>query len=66
MRATLIVTGALLAALLIAQLRPATAGNCSDACDKAYATCAKSCKASNTDCFTKCLNERGSCLAACQ
>jgi len=65
MRTTLIVAGALIAAFLVAQLRPAGAGSCSDSCDAAYAACAKSCKASNTDCFTKCLNERGSCLAKC-
>ncbi len=64
MRATLIVAGALFAAFLVAQLGPASAGSCSDACDAAYSSCAKSCK--NTNCFTSCLNERGSCLAKCE
>ena len=65
MRATLIVAFALIAAFLVAQLGPASAGSCNDSCDAAYTSCTKSCKASNTDCFTKCLNERGSCLAKC-
>ena len=66
MRKTLIVAGALIAAFLVAQLRPAAgAGSCSDSCDAAYAACTKSCKKSDTDCFTKCLNERGSCQAKC-
>ena len=64
MRATLIVAGALLAAVFITQLRNATAETCSDSCDKAYAACIKSCK--QTDCFTKCLNEKESCLAQCR
>lgn len=64
MRATLIVTGALIAALFITQLRHATAETCSDACEKAYAACSKSCK--KTDCFTKCINEKESCLAQCR
>ena len=65
MRATLIVAGALIAALVVAQLGPASAGSCSDSCEAAYAACAKGCKRSNTDCFTKCLNEKGSCIAKC-
>ncbi len=66
MRATLIVAGALIAAFLVAQLGPVSAGSCNDSCEAAYASCKKSCKSTDTDCFTKCLNERGSCLAKCQ
>ena len=65
MRATLIAAAALIAAFLVAQLRPVGASSCSDSCDASYASCTKSCKASNTDCFTKCLNEKGSCLSKC-
>jgi len=66
MRKILILAGALIAAVVIANFRSATAGTCSDACEQTYAACTKSCPSSNTDCFTKCLNDRGSCLAKCQ
>lgn len=66
MRATILVVGALIAALLIASNSSVGAGTCSDACEKTYAACSKSCKPSNTDCFTKCINEKESCLAVCK
>ncbi len=64
MRAALIVTGALFAAVFITQVHYATAETCSDACNKAYAACSKSCK--QTDCYTQCINEKESCLAQCR
>ena len=66
MRATIIVVGALIAALLIANRSTVGADTCSDACQKTYASCSKSCKQSDTDCFTKCINEQQSCLAQCK
>jgi hypothetical protein len=66
MRATIIIVGALLAVLFVANRRDAGADTCSDACEKSYAACSKSCKASATDCFTKCINEKESCVAHCK
>ncbi len=66
MRLTIIVVGALLAALLIANRSPVGADTCSDACQAKYAACNKSCKKKGTDCFTKCINEQESCLIQCK
>ena len=66
MRATIIVAGALIAALLIANSSTVGADTCSDTCKRAYASCSKSCKQSDTNCFTKCINEQESCLAQCK
>ena len=66
MRATIIVVGALIGVLLIANRNNVAADTCSDACQKTYASCSKSCKASDTNCFTKCINKQESCLAQCK
>jgi hypothetical protein len=66
MRATIIIAGALIAALFVAWPGAARADSCSDACAKAYASCSNRCQASDTNCFTKCINEQQSCLAQCK
>jgi hypothetical protein len=65
MRTTLIVAAALLAAFVLAQIGPASAGSCTDACDLAYTACARGCDPSKTDCFTRCINERNACVVKC-
>jgi hypothetical protein len=66
MRATIIVVGALIAAVFITTPAAAIADTCPDSCAKAYASCSKNCKQSDTDCFTKCINEKESCIAQCK
>ena len=66
MRATMIVVGALIAAVLLTTPSGATADACSDSCEKTYASCSKSSKQSDTNCFTKCINEKESCIAQCK
>ena len=66
MRATIIVVGALIAAVFSTTPGAAIADTCSDSCEKTYASCSKSCKQSDTNCFTKCINEKESCIVQCK